>query len=165
MDPLAAAAIAERHPRISDKIRALHAAGCTRGEIARLLKRSPQQVRQVLALDEARRARQSEARGVAERETPTFEWMDADAPAIYRLDIQADGCIRLPPAVEHEMKLHRGGVVIAEFTGDRLVLLSTLAAVKRAQDIVMAAVPADVSLSDELIADRRREAAREDEDD
>lgn len=166
MDPAAAAAVADRHPRISDKIRALHAAGCSRGEIARLLKRSPQQVRQVLALDEARRARQAEAApALAEREPPPFDHAGADAPTTYRLDIQADGSIRLPPDLAREMRLSPGGVVIAEFEGDRLVLLSTAAAWKRVQDIVRKYIPpGGPSLVDELIAERRREAAKEEEE-
>lgn len=165
MDPAAAAAIADRYPRISDKIRALHAAGCSRGEIARLLKRSPQQVRQVLALDEARRTRQAQALGGGEREQAAFDHAGVEPSRTYRLAIQTDGSIRLPAHLERDMGLRRGGVVIAEFAGDRLVLLSTATALRQAQDMVKAAVPAAVRLVDELIADRRREAAREDGDD
>jgi hypothetical protein len=49
--------------------------------------------------------------------------------------------------------------------GDRLVLLSTAAAWKRAQDLVAAVISGTDSLADSLIEDRRREARKEIEDD
>ena len=60
------------------------------------------------------------------------------------------------------MEAEEGDTLIATIDRDGIVrLTSTSAAVRMAQRIVCAAVPADVSLSDSLIEDRRREAARE----
>lgn len=166
MDRAEMTTIAAGHSSISDKIRALDAAGCSRSEIATFLNRSYQQVRQVLVQDEARRARNAQAApGLAERKTPQFARTESEAGGLYRLDIQPDGSIRLPAFVEQAMGLRRGGVVISEFMGDRLVLLSTTAAGKRAQDLVAALIPGTDSLADSLIEDRRHEARREIEDD
>lgn len=150
---------------VSDKIRALAAAGYERARIAKFLGKRYQHVRNVLEHDKLKLAHATAQRspGFEDAESKTFS--RDDVGGIYRLDIQPDGSIRLPPVIEQAMGLRRGGVVISEFAGDRLVLLSTAAALKRARDLVAALIPGTDSLADSLIEDRRREARREIEDD
>jgi hypothetical protein len=157
--------IASPFATVSDKIRALAAAGYERARIARFLGKRYQHVRNVLEHETLKLAHAAvpQRRGVEEAEIKPFS--SDDVGGVQRLDIQPDGSIRLPPAVEQAMGWRRGGVVIAEFQGDRLVLLSTAAAVKQAQEMVQRLIPpGGPSLVDELIADRRREAEREAED-
>ena len=52
-------------------------------------------------------------------------------------------------------------MLFARLEGGEIKLLTPKAAMLRAQALVRQFVPDDVSLVDELIADRRREAARE----
>jgi hypothetical protein len=158
--------IAAPHETVSDKIRALAAAGYERARIAKFLGKRYQHVRNVLEHDKLKLEHSPAGRppGFGEAEASVFS--RDEIGGIYRLDIQSDGSIRLPHVIEQAMGFHRGGVVVSEFTGDRLVLLSTAAAIKRAQDLVAALIPpGGPSLVDELIAERRREAQRELEDD
>lgn len=150
---------------VSDKIRRLAAAGYSRRQIADLIDRSYQQVRQVLVEDERRAKRRGEARsGISEGPSPAFS-PPASETGIYRLDIGPNGEIVLPEVVERALGLHRGGVAIAEFDGVIFSIMSSSAALKRAQDFVRSLnIPKGVSLADELIADRHREAEREDRD-
>ena len=155
-------AIVASNLSISEKIRRLAAAGFTRGQIAKLIDRSYQQVRQVLVEDERRAARQASgapqsmaAAGVAEAPT-TFG-------GIYRLEIEENGVVRLPPAVMAALQVTTGSILISELGEDRLTLLSPRAAWRKVQDLVASMnIPPDRLLSEELIADRRAEAARED---
>jgi hypothetical protein len=166
MNPNDVAALVAAQPTISGKIRAMSAAGFSRAEIARQLNRSYQQVRQVLVQDDARRARATEPSvGMSEGAPAAFDHQynsaGVEPGAIYRLEVQADGAVQLPLAVERALGFARGGVIIAEFEGDRLVLLSTAKAVQRAQDLVRELIPGSDSLAQSLIEDRRREARAE----
>lgn len=58
-----------------------------------------------------------------------------------------------------------GDKLIVVKSGDSLRLLCVDAAVREVQQTLARHIPEDVSLVDELIADRRREATREVEDD
>ena len=141
---------------VSDNIRALAAAGYSRAEIARILNKRYQHVRNVLEADKLKAGANSSVTPAMAKEVQ----MEADG--LYRLDLGERGEVVLPPSVERALGLRRGGVVIAQFDGERLVLLSSAAAWKRAQDLVRSLrIPEGVSLADELIADRRREAALE----
>ena len=150
---------------VSDKIRKLAAAGYSRRQIADLIDRSYQQVRQVLVEDERRARRQGAAlQGVAEGPSAAIAPPFEDG-GIYRLAFGANGEIVLPEAVEKALGLYRGGVVIAELGGDSLKILSSSAALERAQAVVRSLnLPKGLSLADELIADRRREAELEAKD-
>jgi bifunctional DNA-binding transcriptional regulator/antitoxin component of YhaV-PrlF toxin-antitoxin module len=57
--------------------------------------------------------------------------------------------------------LKDGDVLFARLEAGEIKLLTPEAAMRRAQAIVRSFVPEGVSLVDELIADRRREAAQE----
>ena len=156
---------------VSDRIRALHAAGHSRVQIAEFLHKRYQHVRNVLVADEQKR--RGAARDAAEPltglgENPTPAWSVSDLSAqgavdtaMFRLKISEDGAINLPPSVEEKLGYRRGGVVIADLSADRLVLWSTSGAVRRAQALVRELIPDRDSLADSLIADRRREANAE----
>ncbi|MBS0296315.1 MAG: AbrB/MazE/SpoVT family DNA-binding domain-containing protein [Proteobacteria bacterium] len=160
--------VAAGYSTVSDKIRALAAAGHERADIARFLGKRYQHVRNVLTEDE-RLGRPMAAgkpavstRGAGVQEAPTA-WREPAllGEGLFRLAFDQNGMVSLPQQVEQALGLHRGGVVIAELQGDRLVLLSTAESLRRAQALVRALVPGDDSLADSLIEDRRREVAKD----
>jgi AbrB family looped-hinge helix DNA binding protein len=71
------------------------------------------------------------------------------------------GRVVIPARLRQALSLDPGDVLIAHVDGDRLVLERRSAVLDRLR-AAFAAVPRGVSLVDELAADRRREAARED---
>ena len=73
-----------------------------------------------------------------------------------------NGRITLPKAMRDQLGIATGDQVTLEVDGDVIKILSTRARLLAAQAKFMKAFPDDRSLADELIADRRREAARED---
>jgi hypothetical protein len=75
--------------------------------------------------------------------------------------VGADGTVRLPEALRTALGVDAGGVLVGRLQGRDLSLTDGLTAARRARDLVSALIPGDDSLADSLIADRRREAARE----
>ena len=72
------------------------------------------------------------------------------------------GIIQLPQELLDEMNLQEGQTIEVERGRNSLrVSLSAADRIKRAQAIVRKYVPKDVSLADELIAERRQEAENE----
>lgn len=150
---------------VSDKIRRLSAAGYSRRQIADLVARSYQQVRQVLVEDERRAGRRMAAHSGPDLARPAGGVAEAPVTfgGIYRLDVEDGGVVRLPPAVLAALQVSTGSVLISELGEDRLTLLSTGAAWRKVQDLVASLdLAPERLLSDELIAERRQEAARED---
>ena len=150
------AAVVEGLPTKSAKIRALDAAGYKRADIARFLDIRYQHVRTVLI------------QGPPKSERPAAVTasdkgaMASGAPHRVQVKIGPGGRIVIPAAFRAAMEAEEGDTLVATVDGDGIVqLASAPAALRMAQRIVCAAVPADVSLSDSLIDDRRREAARE----
>jgi hypothetical protein len=169
MDSSEVARIVASGMTVSDKIRALDAGGLSRAEIARRLGKRYQHVRNVLEADRARDAGAAAPRGVAE-DAPPLRASEASRSApdvesrgggLYRLVVRADGSVLLPPNVRDAFEVAGGGVVMAKLEGDEFKLISSTTGVRRAQEIVRRYIPGDVSLVDELIAERRREAERE----
>lgn len=155
--------VADRHRvansdmTVADKIRALAAAGCSRADIARLLGKRYQHVRNVLEADKLPRNSPSSR--------PIHEGLEEAGSAfsgVHRLAVDVDGRVKLPPHVLAALG-GASGVLIGELEGDRFVILNGRAAALRARDRVMGA-SRDLSrvLSDELIAERRAEAGRDD---
>ncbi|MCY4397487.1 MAG: AbrB/MazE/SpoVT family DNA-binding domain-containing protein [Rhodospirillaceae bacterium] len=149
-------AIAEGLPTKSAKIRALDAAGYKRADIARFLGIRYQHVRNVLI------------QGPPKNERPVVAAESDGRKAVssandrVKVKIGPAGRIVIPAAFREAMDVDEGDTIVATVDEDGIVrLTSTSAAVRMAQRIVCAAVPPDVSLSDSLIDDRRREAARE----
>lgn len=129
-------------PTKSAKIRALDTAGYSRSEIAKYLEIRYQHVRNVLVQTKPEHA----AGYVPER---------------VRVKIGPSGRIVIPAPYRKALGVKEGDVVTLQLEGDEVRVISPAAAIRRAQDLIAKYVPADVSLVDELIAERRREAARE----
>jgi hypothetical protein len=168
---------------VANKIRALDAAGLSRPEIARLLNKRPQHVRNVLEDDKryGRRPREpmpetGPPHGFAETARsykstalkPTEAGLERDVEdrggGAYRLVVREDGSVLLPEAVRDAFGLHGRGAVVARLEGDEFKLLSVAAGLRRAQERLRPYMIEGESWADSLIADRRREAAREESD-
>ena len=78
-----------------------------------------------------------------------------------RVRIIEGGKLVIPAAMRRELGIATGDTVVVDVTGGELRVRSLSAAIVRAQAILRRYVPEGVSLADELIADRRREAERE----
>ncbi len=72
-----------------------------------------------------------------------------------------DGRVLIPVELRRELTLGPGETLVARVEDDRLVLQSRDAMLRLVQERFRAAIPRDVSLADELIEERRRQAARE----
>ena len=170
-----AAGIVASQTTVSDKIRALNAAGYPRAEIARLLGKRYQHVRNVLEGDKVGRAA-SAATGVAEepavfdhqrpaerRATPSVrpEFEDR-GQGIFRLSVRPDGSVLLPPSVLEALDLKGGSGVIARLEGDTFILDGAQETLRKFRELIPPWQPGEPLWSDELIAERRREAAWED---
>lgn len=175
-NPEDAARIVASQATVSDKIRALNTAGYPRAEIARLLGKRYQHVRNVLEGDKVGRAA-SAAAGVAE-EPAVFERDDerpgrrtSSAPprpefedrggGIFRLSVRPDGSVLLPPAVLEALELKGGSGVVARLEGEALIFEGPDEALRRFRALIPPRQPGEPLASDELIAERRREAAWE----
>ena len=73
------------------------------------------------------------------------------------------GRIVIPVAMRQELGLEPGQVLVGHVENGRLVLESRDAVLQRIQTRFRAAVPRDVSLADELVAERHEEARREEQ--
>ncbi len=143
-------AVAHGLPTKAAKIRALDAAGYARADIARFLEIRYQHVRNVLLRGTPKTA-QGAAAAVGARSDDRIE-----------VKIGPGGRVVIPAAFREAMEAGEGDTLVAVIDRDGVVrLTSASAALRMARRILSAAIPADVSLSDSLIADRRREAARE----
>jgi len=157
--------IVEPFTTVSDKIRALDAAGAPRAEIARFLGKRYQHVRNVLvegAPKERYTVGRVEFSDVREAPAPAFS-MDAET-SMFRLPIAQDGTVKLPASVLEALGLKPGGIAIAELRADHLTILSVGESIRRVQRMVRELIPGNHSLVDALIEDRRREAAAEEND-
>jgi AbrB family looped-hinge helix DNA binding protein len=137
-------------PTKAARIRALAVAGFARGDIARRLGVRYQHVRNVL---ERKIARPSP--GVSEDQAPFV------VDRTVQLKVGADGRVVIPAAIRVRMGLGEDAILLARLEGDELRLYTPATGLRRAQALVRRYVPEGVSLVDELIAERRREAERE----
>ena len=78
-----------------------------------------------------------------------------------RVHVDDDGRIVIPAEYLQALDIRIGEAVILTLAEDELRVHTIRSAIKRAQDLVRQYVPEGRSLSDELIADRRAEVARE----
>ena len=78
-----------------------------------------------------------------------------------RLKIDSAGRIVIPAEMRAAMMVKPGDTVSAQVNNGEFRIVSPQIAILRAQAIVRKVVPLNVSLVDELIADRREEARRE----
>ena len=145
-------------PTKSAKIRTLHSAGYETADIARFLKIRYQHARKVIVDGPPKREQSNFA--------PASDSRPGDSPLPYleriKLKIGPGGRVVIPAAFRASMDVEEGDTIIATIDRDGIMkLASASAAMRQAQRIVCEAVPAGVSLAESLIEDRRREAARE----
>lgn len=138
---------------VSARIRALHAAGYARADIARFLGKKYQHVRNVL-MQGPPQSRTPDAGAAAPREPGNVTQQ--------RLRIAPNGRLVIPAEMRAAMLIDDSGHLTARVVRGELRMLAPRAAVRKLQTMLRATVPAGVSLADELIADRRAEAQRED---
>ena len=161
MDNLDVARIVESDMTVSDKIRALAGVGYPRAEIARLLGKRYQHVRNVLEGDKLK------PRGGQKVEAQSgFAESPQDFKRSYRLSVEPAGVVRLPPELLAALEVGPGSVIIAEPQEDGVKLFSTSAAWGRARaSFQRLGINPRRDLVAALIAERRAGVAREDRDD
>ena len=89
---------------------------------------------------------------------------NGNAPAFWNCRLDTSGRVVLPQQVRLNRGLNNGDELIVAIEDDAIVLRTYEEAMQRLQDMFCEGIPADVSLVDELIAERRTEAAREERD-
>lgn len=82
-------------------------------------------------------------------------------PQTIRARINENGRIVIPAALREAAGLKRGDEVILWLENGEVRITTAAKRARRAQQLVRNYIPEGVGLADELIADRRREAARE----
>jgi hypothetical protein len=166
--PERALTIMAGQPTISGQIRALAAAGYTRSEIKDFVDRSYQQVRQVLVDEEKRRAR------LGRTDAPAVQQGMAEGRHAYQpppaqagdilvwADVSPEGSLWLPEPARAALEVAQGGRVLVQVHGNGSVaLLSARTAMLQAQAMMRPFIKPGVSVVAELLAERRAEAARE----
>lgn len=178
--------LCEKLPTKSAKIRALHRAGYSRGDIARFLGILYQHVRNVLleplpkgewtprgnpsaenGHDRKRVASEplgstSRAGELASSSNTVPSSVSVPSRTAVWAKLGPTGELTIPDALLGAMGVEPGDDVVLRCEDEELHVSGRDAAIRRAQRIVRRHVPEGVSLVDELIADRRAEAARED---
>jgi AbrB family looped-hinge helix DNA binding protein len=77
-----------------------------------------------------------------------------------RVKVGPKGRVVVPAPIRRQLGIEEGTELMARVEGDGVVLEPPSAAIRRLQEL-FAHIPPDVSLVDELIAERREEARRE----
>jgi AbrB family looped-hinge helix DNA binding protein len=80
---------------------------------------------------------------------------------VVKAKVDSQGRVLIPAAIRDAMKMKPGGHVAMYLDEDGLHLVTRHIASERLRREIATHVPEGVSLADELIADRRAEAARE----
>ena len=81
-----------------------------------------------------------------------------------RATVESGGRVTVSETLLDALGVSEGDSVVLSLEGDEVRLYGPDAAIQRVQRLVERYVPADVSLADELIEERRREAVRESDD-
>ena len=82
----------------------------------------------------------------------------------YHAKVIAGGKIVIPAKLRRAMGVKEGDTLVVEEQDGALVIRTRWDALRRLQDEMRRLVPADVDMVEELIAERRREAAMEEEE-
>lgn len=143
----------------SDKIRALGRERVPVTEIAKYLDIRYQHARNVLVDSGLHSSKTDEVR--RNEEVACDNAPIDNSPAWVEVDSQ--GRVQLPVNLLQAAGVRAGTKVHIRVSDDAIEILSQRAALKRAHDIVRKFVPPGVSLVDDLIAERRREAQKEEE--
>ena len=152
----AAAVVAASDLSTSEKIRRLKQLGLRQADIARALGIRDQFVSNVV-----RRMRKDDTRsnGGSAAETPTEARLSTARQV--RTQVGEGGRVVLPAAFRVALGIEVGDPVFLRLEDNELRVFTPREALRRAQELVSRFVPDEVSLVDELIEERRAEAARE----
>ncbi|MDP7152605.1 MAG: hypothetical protein QGI08_05785 [Paracoccaceae bacterium] len=131
---------------ISDKIRFLDRKGMERAEIARVLGKRYQHVRNVLERD----ASLSKA-DVADSDDVSLTRLPAS------LSVSSTGTIEMPKWICEAIGLYAGQKAVIRLEGDCLVIKSSSNALDEARRKLKQLLPAGSSLAEELLKERREE--------
>jgi hypothetical protein len=173
------AAIAAAQTTVAGKIRALAAAGVPRADIARFLGKRYQHVRNVLEGDAQAGSNgapvsgyvlgHADVSGVQEQsaadEAPATDdraFIERRGGGVYWLRIKPDGTLPLPAEFVVALEATPGKRVFTQINDGVVTVMSAEASMERVRAMVRKYIPpGGPSLADELVADRRAEAARE----
>lgn len=145
--------VVEGLPTISARIRALDGAGYARADIARFLGKRYQHVHSVLAPARRKAGAAPPRSGAADRPGDV---------ASQKLRVAEDGRIVIPAEMRSAMLIDESGHLTARVVDGELRVLAPRAALFKLRRMVREKAPDGVSVVDELIAERRAEARRED---
>lgn len=79
----------------------------------------------------------------------------------YHMRVGQSGRVSLPPDLRERNKINIGDTLVVVDREGQLEVKTMSQAIRQAQDYFTGIIPRDVSLVDELIAERREEALRE----
>lgn len=158
--------VTDNYATKSDRIRVLARKGYARARIADALRIKYQFVRNVLTGDERLGDGPDLVRSRADgmRESTPAVFTAASDGSSFRLAVEADGLVRLPSAAVSALGLKQGGMAIARLDGACLTIVGPQEGIRRARALMRSLnIAPGRTLSDELIRDRRDEAAAEDQ--
>jgi hypothetical protein len=161
LDPDDMADIVKPYRTVSDRIRALAAAGAPRADIARFLGKRYQHVRNVLEGDAQGGYTLGRADLSGVREEPArFDrsdekgFIEERGAGAFWLRVRPDGSIYLPQAVIDALDAAPGERVFAKLTDGALSIISGERAMEQARELVRKYIPADVDLVEDFLAQR-----------
>ena len=99
--------------------------------------------------------------GLAEDTSP---WRDDREPIHFYVVVNGAGRVLLPAEVRTALGVGEGDTLSGTVVDGKLTLLTPATALRHTQERLAKLVPPDVSVVDELIAERRAEVAREEEE-
>ncbi len=154
----------------SAKIRALAASGYKRADIARFMGIRYQHVRNVLEQPLARRDREAPAQSAdsevtsAREDAAKFAFEpETESVRVYRFHVDTEGRIRLPNEILTALDTVPGGLITGRYHHDELHLMNIAASVRFVQGLAAPFIKeGEGNWSDQLIAERRAEAVRDD---
>jgi antitoxin component of MazEF toxin-antitoxin module len=151
-------------PTKSAKIRRLAAAGYERADIARYLGIRYQFVYNVLSAPQPQANERANGlvTGATEPAMSSKQEQSQASPQWVWTTIRKGGSVELPVAFLEALGIGEGDQVQLALKGGAVRISSREAALREVQELVRTRVPEGVSLVDELIAERRAEAATED---
>lgn len=154
-------------PTKSAKIRKLAAAGYARADIARFLDIRYQHVRNVLlqSVNKPDVAAVPEHPAIHEAREESAAFVSegsGEAVRVYRFNVDSEGRIKLSQEALAALDATPGGLITARFEDGELKLMNIEASVRFVQALAAPYIkPGEGNWSDQLIAERRQEAARE----
>ena len=140
----------------ADKIRALYEAGYSRTTIEEHLNIRYQRVRNVLVRSGLKEV---QLNCVCPRKR--YPQPNDSPPVLVRTTIGPGGRVVIPAAYRKALEVKEGDYIVMHMDGEELRVVNDEKEFERAREVLAQYVPEGVSLVDELIADRRREAAAE----